>query len=130
MKIASVDCFGYELHYVHGDYVMSGARSAASVPGTLVRLRTTDDVVGWGEITPLGSRYLPVHADGVRADLRTLAPALIGQDASSPLGIGRRLDDVLLGAGYAKSAIDIACWDLFGRRAGLPISVIHMPLVS
>ena len=124
MKIASVDCFGYELRYAHGDYVMSGARSAASVPGTLVRLRTTDDIVGWGEITPLGSRYLPVHADGVRADLRTLAPALIGQDPSSPLAIGRRLDAVLLGAGYAKSAIDIACWDLLGKRAGLPISVL------
>lgn len=124
MKIATVDCFGYELHYAHGDYVMSGARSAASVPGTLVRLRTTDDIVGWGEITPLGSRYLPVHSDEVRATLRTLAPALIGQDASNPFGIGRRLDDVLLGGGYAKSAIDIACWDLLGKRAGLPISAI------
>jgi cis-L-3-hydroxyproline dehydratase len=124
MKIASVDCFGYELRYAHGDYVMSGARSAATVPGTLVRLRTSDDIVGWGEITPLGTRYLPVHAEGVRADLRTLAPALIGQDASSLLEIGRRLDAVLLGAGYAKSAIDIACWDLLGKRAGLPISVL------
>lgn len=124
MKIASVDCFGYELHYAHGDYVMSGARSAASVPGTLIRLRTTDGIDGWGEITPLGSRYLPVHADGVRADLRTLAPALIGQDGSSPVGIGRRLDAVLLGAGYAKSAIDIAYWDLLGKRAGLPISAL------
>jgi len=124
MKIARVDCFGYELHYVHGDYVMSGARSAASVPGTLVRLGTTDGMVGWGEITPLGSRYLPVHADGVRADLRTLAPALIGRDATNPLEIGRRLDDLLLGAGYAKSAIDIACWDLLGKRAGLPISAM------
>ncbi len=124
MKIAAVDCFGYDLHYAHGDYVMSASRSAASVPGTLVRLRTEDGVDGWGEITPLGSRYLPTHAAEVRAALRTLAPALIGQDGSNPAAIRRRLDGVLLGGGYAKSALDIASWDLLGKRAGLPISAL------
>src|SRR5262245_24768028 len=107
MNVTAVDCFAYDLHYAHGDYVMSASRSAASVPGTLVRLRTDEGAEGWGEVTPLGSRYLPTHAGEVRAALRTLAPAVIGQDGSSPAAVRRRLDGVLLGGGYAKSAIDI-----------------------
>jgi L-alanine-DL-glutamate epimerase-like enolase superfamily enzyme len=124
MKIDAVDCFGYDLHYVHGEYVMSGNRAATSEIGTLVRLRTDDGLVGWGEITPLGDRYLPTHWAEVRAALSTLAPALIGQDPTNVSGIRRVLDGVLLGGGYAKAAIDVACWDLLGQAAGLPISAL------
>ena len=34
------------------------------------------------------------------------------------------MDGTLLGHGYAKSAVDIACWDLLGKVAGLPISAL------
>ncbi len=124
MKIVGVDVFGYDLHYAHGEYVMSGDRAATSEIGTLVRLRTDAGLEGWGEVTPLGNRYLPTHFAEVRAALHTLSPALIGQDASNLSGVRRTLDGVLLGGGYAKSAVDVACWDLLGQRAGLPVSAL------
>ena len=124
MKIVGFDCFGYELGYAHGEYVMSGGRAAASQTGTLVRLRTDEGVTGWGEITPLGATYLPAFAEGARAALHFLAPHLIGEDATSIARIHRVMDSVLRGHGYAKSAVDIACWDLLGHAAGLPISAL------
>ena len=124
MKITAIDCFGYELRYAHGEYVMSGNRAATSEVGTLVRVRTDEGLEGWGEVTPLGDLYLPTHWAEVRAALRTLAPRLIGADPTNLSGIHRVMNGTLLGGSYAKAAIDVACWDLLGKAAGLPIATL------
>jgi cis-L-3-hydroxyproline dehydratase len=122
MRITAIDAFGYDLLYAHGEYVMSGGRAATSEVGTLVRVRTDEGLEGWGEITPLGNRYLPTHWAEVRAALHTLANGLIGHDPTNLNAIRRAMDAELRGGIYAKAALDVACWDLLGQRAGLPIS--------
>ncbi|MBQ1120492.1 mandelate racemase/muconate lactonizing enzyme family protein [Streptomyces smyrnaeus] len=124
MRVVGIDCFGYNLRYAHGEYVMSGGRAATSEIGTLVRLRTDEGLEGWGEITPLGNRYLPTHWAEVRAALHTLAPALLGKDPTNVSAVRRTLDGVLLGGTYAKAAIDVACWDLLGKACGQPIATL------
>jgi L-alanine-DL-glutamate epimerase-like enolase superfamily enzyme len=122
--ITQVDVYGYDLHYAHGEYVMSKGRAATTQPGTVVRLRTADGLDGWGEITPLGGTYLPVSAAGARSDLAELAPHLLGLDACAPSAVRRAMDAVLLGGDYAKSAVDIASWDILGRSLGAPIAAL------
>jgi cis-L-3-hydroxyproline dehydratase len=124
LKVVGLDCFGYELRYAHGEYVMSGGRAAVSQTGTLVRLRTDEGLDGWGEITPLGSTYLPAFAAGVRTAVRFLAPHLLELDPANVSGVRRTMDAALMGHQYAKSAVDIACWDLRGKAAGLPVSAL------
>ena len=124
MRIARVDVFGYELNYAHGDYVMSGGRSVAALPSTLVRVTSDSGLEGWGETCPLGPTYLEAHADGARAALRVLAPALLGVDAGNPHAIQDAMDGALRGHAYAKSALDIACWDLLGQALGVPVSTL------
>lgn len=122
MKIVGADVFGYRLNYAYGEYVMSGGRAAWFQVGTLVRLRTDEGIDGWGEITPLGSTYLPTSAEVVRAGLAEILPALIGADPTNISAVNQVMDSQVLGQGFAKSAIDIACWDLLGKAVGLPIS--------
>ncbi|MDA0183792.1 mandelate racemase [Solirubrobacter phytolaccae] len=124
MRIARVEAFGYELRYAHGEYVMSGGRSVAALPSTLVRVTTDDGVEGWGETCPLGATYLEAHADGARAALRQLAPALVGVDPTNLGAVHTAMDGALRGHGYAKSALDIACWDVLGRALGVPVSTL------
>jgi cis-L-3-hydroxyproline dehydratase len=124
VKIVGADLYDYRLQYAHGEYVMSGGRAALFQVGTLVRLRTDEDVDGWGEITPLGSTYLPTSPGTVRAALTELLPHLLGVDPTNISAVHRVMNSVLLGQGYAKSAIDIACWDLLGKAAGMPISAL------
>jgi L-alanine-DL-glutamate epimerase-like enolase superfamily enzyme len=50
-----------------------------------------------------------------------MAPALVGVDAADLAAVGDAMDGALLGHGYAKSPVDVACWDILGRRAGLPV---------
>ena len=99
MKLVGLDCFGYELRYAHGEYVMSGGRAAASQIGTLVRLRTNEGVDGWGEITPLGSTYLPTFAEGIRTAVRFLAPPLLGLDPLNVSSVRRTTSATLAPSG-------------------------------
>jgi L-alanine-DL-glutamate epimerase-like enolase superfamily enzyme len=124
MRIARVSTFGYDLRYAHGAYVMSGGRTVTSLPSTIVRVETDDGLAGHGETCPLGPTYLPAHAGGARAALRELAPALVGVDPRNLNAVWAAMDGALAGHHYAKAAVDIACWDLLGRAAGLPVSTL------
>ena len=123
-RIASVEVYGYELTYRGDAYVMSGGRSIASLQSTVVRVCTEDGLDGFGETCPLGSTYLPAHAAGARAALAELAPAVVGAD---PAGFGvlhDRMDAVLAGHAYAKSAIDVACWDVAAKAQGVSVTTL------
>lgn len=119
--IERVEIFGYDLTYVHGRYVMSSGRVIDRLPSTVVRVTTRDGVTGFGEACPLGPTYLEGFAGGARAALHELAPAVLGADVAEPADVNRRMDATLRGHRYAKSAIDVACWDAFGRAVGLPV---------
>jgi L-alanine-DL-glutamate epimerase-like enolase superfamily enzyme len=124
MKIARIDVFGYDLTYVHGRYVMSGGRVIDRLPSTVVRITTDSGLRGFGETCPLGPTYLPAHGEGARAALRVLAPSLLGLDPRESAVVYDRMDAALLGHAYAKSAIDVACWDILGRATGAPVCTL------
>jgi cis-L-3-hydroxyproline dehydratase len=121
MRITRADVYGYDLTYVHGTYVMSGGRVIDALPSTVVRLTTDDGVVGFGETCPLGPAYLPGHGAGARAALQEVLPALIGLDPREVAVVNARMDAALRGHAYAKSAVDVACWDIRGRSAGVAV---------
>ena len=50
-----------------------------------------------------------------------MAPGLIGQNPSQPQLLHRAMNGLLNGHNYAKAAIDIAAYDLLGKKTGLPI---------
>lgn len=121
-EIARIDVFGYALTYAHGRYVMSSGRVVDSLPSTVVRVETRDGHCGYGESCPLGPTYLPAFAAGARAALAELAPVLLGVEATNLAAVGARMDSALRGHGYAKSAVDIACWDILGKVCVLSVA--------
>ena len=124
MRISRVDVFDFSLTYVHGEYVMSGGRIIRALSSTLVRVATDAGLTGWGEVCPLGSTYLASHAAGARAALGVVAPAVIGLDPTNLAAVNDAMDRALLGHEYAKSPVDVACWDLTGRAWGASITTL------
>lgn len=125
MKIERIEMYGYDLSYVHGEFVMSGGRAARSEQSTLVRVVDQDGREGWGEIcTLLGGTYLPAFTGGARAAIARLAPELLGVEATNLGLVNQTMDGVLLGHAHAKSPLDIACWDLFGQTLGCPVGAL------
>ncbi len=122
--IVRIEVFGYTLTYAHGVYSMSAGRTVEALQSTVVALTASDGTTGFGETCPLGATYLPAFASGARAALCELAPALLGCDALNLAGVTDALERTLAGHPYAKSAVDIAALDLFGRIAGVPVSAL------
>ncbi|MCU1359214.1 MAG: ykfB, partial [Ilumatobacteraceae bacterium] len=89
---------------------------------TIVRIDTDDGLSGWGEMAPLGSFYDPSFVGGAREGLRILAPLAIGRDPRQHTTLTTLFDQQLNGHPYAKSALDMAAWDVTGRAAGMPLA--------
>ncbi|MGB5705648.1 MAG: mandelate racemase/muconate lactonizing enzyme family protein [Arenicellales bacterium] len=124
MKITQLTVYGYDLSYRYGDYVMSGNQVITHLPSTVVRISTDQGLEGWGEVCPLGPLYLASHGQGARAALQEMAPGLIGVDPTNLSAVHIALDGSLRGHSYAKSAVDVACWDLLGKATGRDVATL------
>ncbi|MEO0750150.1 MAG: mandelate racemase, partial [Pseudomonadota bacterium] len=121
MKITRITVWQLDLPLTEPYWLSGGRLKFERLDSTLIRIDTDDGVSGWGEGCPWGETYLPAHGPGLRAGVQTLAPSLLGQDPRSIDHVNRVMDVALPGHPYVKSPIDIACWDILGQVAGLPI---------
>lgn len=104
----------------HVTYTMAAGKACDTVETVVVRVDTDSDLHGWGEVCPI-PRYLPAYANGVAPAIQEIAPALIGHDPRGPEALIDGANAILPGHPYAKSAIDIALWDVTARAARLPL---------
>lgn len=121
MKVHEIEVYQVDLPYAGGTYRLSGGRTYTSFDATLVCFRSDTGLEGWGESTPFGPNYVASHARGVRAGIAELAESLLGRDPHQVDRINETMDRVLAGHLHAKTAIDVACWDLFGKAVEMPV---------
>ncbi len=121
MKITRFAAYQVDLPLHEGSYKWSGGKSVEVFDSTIVEVETDSGMLGYGEVCPLGPFYLPAYAEGVRAGIRELGPHLLGSDPRQLDVLNRLMDAALKGHPYVKSGIDMACWDILGQVAGLPV---------
>ena len=122
MKIVGVDVFEKTYHVEPGPFTMSGGRIVAEQESTIVRVEADSGEYGWGEQCSFSPAYIPGHSAATRATVPLLAVAIMGCDPREVEKVHDRMDAAVVGHEYAKSALDIACWDLLGRATGLRVS--------
>jgi galactonate dehydratase len=86
-----------------------------------VRIDTDEGLSGWGE----GSLHGAI--DAVETAIREMAPQLVGEDPAGPERHWHRMYHAWRWRGgavsqTALSALDIALWDLEGKRLGVPVA--------
>lgn len=122
MKITRLTVFQIDLPLAQ-PYWLSGGRLRFDVlDATFVKIETDAGLTGWGEGTPWGHTYVPAHGPGIRAGIETMASFILGLDPRRVLDVERAMDTALPGHLYAKSPVDMACWDIAGQATGLPIA--------
>ena len=124
MKITAIRAYQIDLPLHEGSYKWSGGNSVTVFDSTVVAVETDSGLTGWGEVCPLGPAYLPAYARGARAGIAELAPQLLGADPLALNEMNELMDRAMRGHPYVKSAIDMACWDLLGKVAGLPVATL------
>lgn len=119
MKIARITLWSVDLTS-HETYYMAAGKTCATVKSHIICLKTDMGLEGWGEVCPI-PHYLPAFANAVPSAIMEMAPEILG---ITPTGIDapmRKLDGFLLGHNHAKSIVDIALWDLYGKITNLPL---------
>lgn len=104
----------------HTAYYMADGKTCDTVETVVIALDTDAGLRGWGEVCPI-PHYLPAYARGVAPALQELAAVMLGGDPVGAEALMAKADAFLPGHVYAKSALDIALWDITGQVAGLPL---------
>lgn len=121
MKITRIRVFKKALPYVGGAYQWGAGNAITTAQASIVVIDTDAGLQGCGEFTPCGENYMVAHSHGVEAVAKLVAPLLMGADPTQIGQIEQILDHTLQGHGYAKAAIDAACWDILGKCTSQPV---------
>jgi len=117
-RIRDIDIFPFNLPVKETIKIAIGTDIASD--SVLVRLRTEDGVIGYGEASP----YSPVTAETQQSDVaigKSLAAFVKGKDAFSIPRIVAEMEVFTPGNGSIKAALETALWDICGKVTGQPI---------
>jgi len=98
-------------------------------PTVLVRLTDENGVRGWGQSVPVES-WTYETIESVETTLRHyLAPAVLGADPADLADVHARMERAIrpsfsVGQPLCKAAIDLACYDLWGRQTHRSVSAL------
>lgn len=100
-----------------------GGKVWKTLDSLLVRVETSDGIVGWGD----AFAYNALSASKAALEDQ-VAPLAVGKSAEDIVGLMAVLGQTLHNFGrsgatqFALSGLDIALWDIAGKRAGLPVA--------
>ena len=86
----------------------------------IVKVHTDEDIVGHGESAPFARLSQLGQKPIVDVLLDYLAPAVIGKNPFNLEEIWRAMDRATPYAAQAKGAIDMALYDIMGKKTGMP----------
>jgi L-Ala-D/L-Glu epimerase / N-acetyl-D-glutamate racemase len=118
VRIRDIEVWPYNLAQKQVIHIALGSTSVTE--NVLVRLRTEEGVIGWGEASP----FQMVTGDTQKTSVtlgREMADVLKGQD---PFDLAKIVADMEAFAPHnpsIKAAFEMAVWDLCGKIAGRPV---------
>jgi L-alanine-DL-glutamate epimerase-like enolase superfamily enzyme len=119
VHIARIDVYAVIYRHVGGPFRMSGGRTSDEQQSTVVRIETNEGLAGFGEVCVITPDYAPGWAPATRAVLEPLGRSVLGCDPRQVEVVYARMDAAVRGYREAKSALDMACWDILGQATGL-----------
>jgi L-alanine-DL-glutamate epimerase-like enolase superfamily enzyme len=121
MKITRIDTFPVSIPLKPERQMVSALGQYDVSQYVLVRISTDAGIEGAGEATVL-PRWSGETVWGAQALIdRILSPRLIGVDPTDIDGVAALMDEAAEDNWFAKSAIEMACWDICGKDFGKPV---------
>ena len=128
MKIRKIEVYPVKLKFKTDFKISRGSVGSpkAKAPHIFIKITTVDGLVGWGEARPSHRWSYETEETVVTTIQNYLAPMLIGVDASEIEIIHQIMSREIapgfnIGQPIAKSAIDMAVYDLLSKRANVSL---------
>lgn len=129
MRITRIDTFPVRIPLKPERHMISALGRHEVSEYVLVRLSTDVGIDGAGEATVL-PRWSGETVWGAQALIdRVLGPHLVGCDPTDIAAIAAVMDQATEDNWFAKSAVEMACWDIRGKELGQPIYALLGGLV-
>lgn len=96
-------------------------RTVYRVEDVVVEVRTDEGAVGWGEAPPTGKITGDTFSGIVGAIRDHIAPSVIGREVEALEPLLQTIQSCVVKNTSAKAAVDMAVWDLYGQKYGLPV---------
>ena len=96
-------------------------RTVYRVEDVVVEVRTDEGAVGWGEAPPTGKITGDTFSGIVGAIRDHIAPSVIGREVEALEPLLQTIQSCVVKNASAKAAVDMAVWDLYGQKYGLPV---------
>jgi len=123
MRIADVRAYPLSYPIAPQNRVALGIGTAVKRDAVLVRIRTDEGLVGWGE-----AHHGRAHTAVAKLIETTLSQLIVGMEADDPAPVWEKMYRFQLashgmgaGACLAISGIDMALWDIRGKALGVPL---------
>ncbi|MBJ8025170.1 mandelate racemase/muconate lactonizing enzyme family protein [Bacillus cereus] len=119
MKITAIHLYAIRLP-LRSPFVISYG-SYSDMPSIIIKMETDEGIIGYGE----GVADDHVTGESWESTFHTLkhtlTPALIGKNPMNIEKIHDMMDNTIYGVPTAKAAIDIACFDIMGKKLNQPV---------
>lgn len=129
MKITEIETFAIILPIKRPHKIWSG--KIAGRPHVIIKVKTDSGIEGLGECPPSitwGKAWNEHYGESIGTVISIihdfLEPAIRGMDPLNIGGMVKRMDEVVNGHPYAKSAIDFALYDITGKHLNVPAYVL------
>ena len=87
----------------------------------IVQVETDEGIVGIGEASPFLYYASETQQDVVSTVNTYIAPLVLGQDPFDLESIDTLFHTVIDGHHFSKAAVEMALWDIIGKKLGLPV---------
>ena len=121
MRITAIETYALTIPLKPARRMITALGEHIDSPYVLVRIETDAGIEGAGEATvmPRWSGETQWGAQGVID--RIFTPVLLGVDPHDLVEIDTRMDKACQLNWFAKSAVEMACWDILGKAAKKPV---------
>ena len=121
MKITKIRASHLEVPLLHPYHLSKEYGIFRTATPVLIEMETDEGLTGYGECDPW-PLFTGDSAESVMAVITGhLAPMLLGADPENINEVHRLMDASIRGQYLAQSSLDMASYDLFGKKYGLPV---------
>lgn len=121
MRITHVESYAVEIPLKPSRWMITALGEHKTSKYLIVRVCTDSGFEGVGEGTVMPA-WSGETIWGAKAMVdRLLGPTVVGCDPADVVELDRRMDRACRHNWFAKSAVEMACWDVHGRAVGKPV---------
>jgi len=119
MRIVGVEIVPVKIPFEIKFDIASGPYSRTA-DYVVVRVFTDENIIGIGEASPMPAFSFEDQGSVVNA-LRDISNAIIGEDPFRLERVVSRLESIAPGSPFARAAVDIALFDILGKKLNVPV---------